>query len=277
MTPPANRGAGKRSAPRGTPARSGALRGSKQSSKQKGPQGATQSRAAKKKQADARSQLSQQNETSAPLEPLTLGFVRGVAPSKWAERWARAVREQPLELVPLGLGEVDAAMSTTDVLLERIAPGRAPAETAEATDSPTRHALRLYEEGVALVVDADHELASLSEVGLDELALVPLLSHPDHHLEWPAAQPWSDESWVPRDAGATLELVATGVGAALMPFPLARHLAGKRTHAVIPVTSGGEPLLPGTEIWASWRIERDANDVQRLIGVLRGRTARSSR
>ncbi len=294
MTPPANRGGGKRSAPRGGSPRGGAPRGGKQNAAQRGTRkaapGAKQSSAAKKKQANPRAQASQQSETSAPLEPLTLGFVRGVAPSKWAKRWARAVREQPLELVPVGLCQVEVARTATDVLLERVAPGRSPAGTASAeaspdhasdsagaTASPTRHALRLYEEGVALVLEAGHELAARGEVGLDELALVSLISHPDHHPEWPAARPWQDDSWAPRDAEATLELVATGIGGALMAFPLARHLAGKRTHAVVPVTNGGEPLLPGTEIWASWRIERDANDVQRLIGVLRGRTARSSR
>jgi DNA-binding transcriptional LysR family regulator len=206
---------------------------------------------------------------------MQLGFVRGVAPSKWAERWARSVREQTLELVPVGLHEVGAARSAVDVLLERVPPGLLP--EGARPPSPDRHAIRLYEEGVALVLPSDHELAEQNEVSLNDLALVALLSHPDHQGSWPSPEPWADPSWVPSDAEATLELVATGLGGALMPLPLARHLAGKRTHAVIPVASSGESLLEGTAVWATWAVERDANDVQRLIGVLRGRTARSSR
>lgn len=209
------------------------------------------------------------------LPTLHLGFVRGVAPSKWAKRWARAVRDQPLELVPVDLHEVENARTEFDVLLERVAPGAAPEGSAASLRS--RHAMHLYNETVALVLPADHELAKLDEISLEDLSLVPLLAHPDHFPEWPAPQQWKDPAWMPRNAKATLELVATGLGGALMSHPMARHLSDKRVHAVVPVTQGGIPLLPGTEIWASWRIERDADDVQHLVGVLRGRTARSSR
>ena len=211
---------------------------------------------------------------AAPVElpPITLGFVRGVAPSKWAERWARSVREQPLELVPVDL---HAARLNLDVLLERVAPGQIP-PGSDATQR-TRHAMRLYEETIALVVAAEHELAEQSEVSIEDLALVNLLDHPDHFSGWPEAEAWKDPAWMPGDAKATLELVATGLGGALLAQPLARHLASKRAHAVIPVAHEGASLLPGTEIWASWNIERDGNDVQRLVGTLRGRTARSSR
>lgn len=185
------------------------------------------------------------------------------------------MREQPLELVPVDLHEVETARADLDVLLERVAPGTIPAGSDTAHRS--RHAMQLYEEAVALVIPADHELAKREAVDFDDLSLVPLLDHPDHFAQWPEAQAWKDASWRPRDARATIELVGTGLGGALMAQPLARHLADKRAHAVIPVMLGKNPLLPGTEIWASWRVERDGNDVQRLVGVLRGRTARSSR
>ena len=251
------RGASKRNAPRG---------GSPRSGKRATPSA---------KRPEAASKAAASTAPAPPLPPLRLGFVRGVAPSKWAERWVRAVREQQLELVPVALADVDAARSEVDVLLERAAPGATPPGADQA--SRTRHALRLYEESVALVVAADHELAERAEVDLEDLALLPLLDHPDHHEEWPAAQRWRDPAWAPLDAEGTLELVATGMGGALMSLPLARHVGRKRIHAVIPVTHEGRALLPGTEVWATWSVERDADDVQRLMGVLRGRTARSSR
>ena len=209
-----------------------------------------------------------------PTTPsLRLGFVRGVAPSKWARRWAEAVPSVRLELVPLSLsGRLDPREAPLDVVLERVLPGAGPRDAGPGTN---RHALRLYDESVALVVAVDHELAKQQTVDRDTLALITLLSHPDHLSEWPAAAPWEDTAWEPAHAEAALELVGTGAGAILLPLPLARHLAGKRTHAVIPVFD--EKPLVGTQIWATWSVERDAGDVQQLVGIMRGRTARSQR
>lgn len=213
---------------------------------------------------------------------IVLGFARGVAPGKWARRWAEsaAVTKAPaLEVVPLEVSGVPRAGTHVDVMLERVAPGARPVGTAasdaEGTAPAERRAVRLYAEAVALVVPVDHPLAEEPAVDVESLALVSLLAHPDHVAAWPEPEPWADPAWAPADAAAALELVATGLGAILLPLPLARHLAGKRTHAVIPVT--GEPNLPGTEIWASWGSDRDDADVQQLVGILRGRTARSGR
>lgn len=204
---------------------------------------------------------------------LRLGFVRGVAPSKWARRWAEAVPSVRLELVPLPLsGRPDPREAPLDVMLERVAPGAGPRDAVPESD---RHALRLYSESVALVVSVDHELAGQQTVDRDTLALITLLSHPDHLSVWPAAAAWEDPAWEPAHVEAAIELVGTGAGAILLPLPLARHLAGKRTHAVIPVID--ESPLAGTEIWATWSVERDAGDVQQLVGIMRGRTARSQR
>jgi DNA-binding transcriptional LysR family regulator len=209
-----------------------------------------------------------------PTTPsLRLGFVRGVAPSKWARRWAEAVPSVRLELVPLSLsGRPDPREAPLDVVLERVLPGAGPSDAGPGTN---RHALRLYDESVALVVAVDHELAKQQTVDRDTLALITLLSHPDHSSAWPAAAHWEDTAWEPAHAEAAMELVGTGAGAILLPLPLARHLAGKRTHAVIPVFD--EKPLVGTQIWATWSVERDAGDVQQLVGIMRGRTARSQR
>lgn len=201
---------------------------------------------------------------------LRLGFARGVAPSKWARRWAES-GAAPLELIPLPAS--GRRIDGLDVVLERVAPGAPPAGT-EGED-PERHAVRLYAESIALVVAADHELAGEATADREALELVTLLAHPDHAPQWPEPEAWQDPAWAPADAAAALELVATGLGAILLPLPLARHLASKLAHAVLPLRT--DPPLPGTAIWASWAVERDAPDVQQLIGVLRGRTASSGR
>lgn len=236
-----------------------------------------------------------------PADPLVLGFVRGVVVSKWAERWSQVMPTQALQLLPIDLHEVDAARDSVDLLLERVSPGHAPTGTASLPKR--RHAVFLYEEGIALVVPAEHELAAQKSVTLEEVSLVKLLDHPDHERGWPATEHWQRPEWRPAHARETLELVAAEVGAALFPLPLARHLAKKQHHVVLPVRGGerytvspaaapaeASPAshtisashtatqpLAGTGIWASWRVERDAPDIQRFIALLRGRTARSSR
>jgi hypothetical protein len=219
---------------------------------------------------------------------LVLGFSRGVAPNKWARRWADAADAAKrgengahgdfpeLQVVPLGVNGRPLHGQSCDVLLERVAPGGRPAGVGtEPGSDATRRGVRLYAEAVALVVPADHELAGETAVDRGTLDLVTLLAHPDHASGWPDPEPWADPAWAPADAAAALELVATGLGAILLPLPFARHLASKRAHAVLPVT--GEPPLQGTEIWATWAADRDAADVQQLVGIMRGRTARSGR
>lgn len=207
--------------------------------------------------------------------PLRLGFARGIAPGKWARRWEGA-GGSPLELVPLPLAFGPGAdPGAVDVLLERTMPGDSPAGSQGA--DRVRHALRLYAESVALVVPADHELAEAERVDPADLALVRLLDHPGHSSAWPAPESWDDPGWRPESPEAALQLVATGAGAILLPLPLARHLAGKREHAIVPVVASSGEELPRSAVWATWSVDRDAADVQQLAGIMRGRTARSSR
>lgn len=225
-------------------------------------------------------------EGDAAPAPIRLGFARGIAPSKWARRWKAATPGRKLELVPLEVafgsplearnGETVAAAADCDVLIERTAPNGRPAKS-EGVDSP-RRAIRLYAESMALVVPVDHELAQQESVSLAEIAFVTLLDHPDHFPAWPAPQPWGDPEWMPKGPRAALSLVATGAGAILLPVPLARHLINKREHTVLPIRpEPGESPLDGPVVWAVWNVDRDDATVQHLAGILRGRTANSSR
>lgn len=218
-------------------------------------------------------------DTSAAPDPaaaalgLRLGFVRGIAPTKWAKRYIVATHTR-LQLVPVAAAFAPRVLDSPDydMLLERTAPGAQPEGTGE---TGTRRSLRLYNEQIALVVPVDHELAEESEISAADLALVPLLDHPDHAPEWPAPEPWADPAWKPRNANAALELVATGAGAILLPLPLARHISSKKQHALLQVVGDGAPA--GTTVWATWESSLDSADIQQLAGILRGRTARSSR
>ena len=213
------------------------------------------------------------NEATATPPEITLGFTRGVSPSKWVRRWEAITPEQPLTIVPFPqpYGRPDGA-EEFDMVLERTSPGAQPAGSVEG-DAKTHHAVRLYDEAVAVVLPKGHDLTGRDSVSLAELAGTRILDHPHHAPEWPAAEPWEDPAWMPADIRGALELVATGLGGILMPAPLARHITDKHSHVTIRLS---DPLLGGT-VWASWRVERDAPDLQHLAGVMRGRTARSSR
>lgn len=212
------------------------------------------------------------DQTTGPAKIL-LGFTRGVAPSKWERRWNAISPERQLTIVPFPepYGRPEGA-DEFDMTLERTAPGSAPVGSA-SEGSTTHHALRLYDEALALVLPKGHELKGSESVSLADLADVRILDHPNHAPDWPAAEPWADPAWMPTDIHAALEIVATGLGGILMPAPLARHIIDKHSHIAIRLA---EPIAGGT-VWASWRVERDAPDMQHLAGVMRGRTARSSR
>lgn len=226
---------------------------------------------------------------------IRLGFTRGVTPSKWAARWKLAAPSSPLELIPIETpyGHTDRTghdlTEDCDVVIERVAPGKRPQTVRQAagdeqaaTDEPaqTHHTMRLYEEAVGLVVARDSELAEQEEIRLGDLALVKILDYPHHAPEWPAAEPWDDPAWMPQSIHAALKLVATGLGGIVIPVPLARHLIDKRQHTILRIVAddnSGDNPLPGATVWATWRVDRDAVDVQQLAGVMRGRTAQSSR
>lgn len=228
------------------------------------------------------------------MSGLRLAFVRGTSPNKWADRWALTHSDRPLELIPLrtshdagrmldrdgiaashsGGRDSDGADNSdeptlADVVLERVQPEASPEGTQGP--APWLHAVRLYVEDVVLVLPADHELADEPHLTAEDLSLLPLLGHPDHAALWPRPAPWHDPSFAPANAAAALDLVETGLGGALLPAPLARHLT-RKTLTLLPVEG-----LAGTVIWAIWRRDEDSPEIQDLIGVFRGRGSRSSR
>lgn len=192
-----------------------------------------------------------------PPSPLRVGFVVGTTPDRWAGRF-RERTDQRLDLVVVEEADQERAVreGEVDMVLARL-----PVDRTEL------HCIRLYEEQAVVVVGLDHVLTILEEVDLADLA--------DEQLVHPERSGWTPQAtqlaWPSTDLATAVETVASGTGIVVVPQSLAR-LHQRRDVTYRPVHG-----LPGTEVGLVWRVDHDPPGAQGFIGVVRGRTARSSR
>ncbi|TDE91685.1 LysR family transcriptional regulator [Occultella glacieicola] len=201
----------------------------------------------------------------AAVPGFRLGYVPGVTPAKWATIW-RERHRIPLTLVPL-----DAARAADDLVA-----GRADAALARPPlDGARFSAITVYEEVPVVVVARDHLFAALDTdepVTASDLAEQVVL-HPldDVLFADPAGLPGIGARDRPATTAAAVELVAAGIGVLIVPKSLARlHHRKDVTHR----TFDGGPLAPVQLTWVS---ERTTDQVEDLVGIVRGRTVNSSR
>jgi len=191
------------------------------------------------------------------MEPLRLGFVTGTTPDRWARAW-RDQRRGPLELVPVTEDEQEPALreGRVDMCLVRLPVDRAGL-----------HLVELYDEVAVVVIPRDHFATAGTEVDLADLAEEQLVL--PHRSGW---TPTVDQlAWPPMSERDAVEVVASGGGVVLLPMSVARLLQRKDV-ASRPVAD-----LPATRVALAWLVERDDEQTQAMVGVVRGRTARSSR
>ncbi len=174
-------------------------------------------------------------------ETLTLAFVPGVTPAKWVGVWKERMPRTPIELLPLP--EADALAALRDGLAT-VALLREPFARVGLSAIP------LYEERAVVVAPKGHAIEAF-----DELDLADLVDEAVHDL--PAAE--------------AVEVVAANVGVAVMPQSVARLHARKDVVA--------RPLRDATttRIALVWREFDDSPLIEEFIGIVRGRTANSSR
>jgi DNA-binding transcriptional LysR family regulator len=190
-------------------------------------------------------------------EAFRLGFVAGATPDKWARTW-RERRRDPLELVPVDQADQERVIrdATLDMALVRL-----------PIDREGLHCIPLYEELAVVVVSKEHIVSVVEEVTLADLA--------DEQLVLPHDSGWTPTvdqlDWQPMSVSEAVEVVAAGSGIALLPMSVAR-LHHRKDVVHRPVTD-----LPPTTVGLAWRVENDDPRVQDFIGIVRGRTPRSSR
>jgi DNA-binding transcriptional LysR family regulator len=174
---------------------------------------------------------------------LSVGFVPGVTPGKWVARWRERHPEVPLELHQHDDDPLAALRDgSDDVVFVRL-----------PVDRGGIHLIPLYEEQPVAVMSRENELSLYDEVPSEELEGTLLDV---------------GECGGPRTA---IEVVASGTGVVVLPMSLARlHARKDAVHRPVPG-------LPTTTIGIAWRREDESDDVEEFIGIVRGRTARSSR
>ena len=204
------------------------------------------------------------------------GFVPGVMPGKWFNRWReRYSALAPLTDVALGEGRgLQALEAFADMVLVR-----AEDEPA-ARDKKRYHAIELYRETPVVVLPKDHVLTVLETVPLAELAEEFLLQNPDEVPEWrDLSADYRAENLRPlpqmRHRADAVELVAAGLGLLIVPMSVARFYHRKDL-TYRPVE--GIEDYPVLLVWKR-EVREDAREqvIQDFVGITRGRTAASQR
>ncbi|GGC64589.1 LysR family transcriptional regulator [Hoyosella rhizosphaerae] len=208
------------------------------------------------------------------MNAFRLGYVPGVMPAKWASRWAERETRTPLELVQLPLARQREALLDKEVDAALV---RLPATPHDEWEMFSM--IALYRETSVVAMSVDHYLSAAEDLICDDLHDEPLWQSADDPLHWrddtrPGTAPAYAEYTPPQGAGDAIEIVATGAGVVILPLSLAR-LHHRKDVTFRPLQDG-----PEAPVGIAWLAERSTNDdplLDTIVGIVRGRTAQSSR
>lgn len=207
-----------------------------------------------------------QDPTQAAPEPFRVGFVTGVTPDKWARTWRGRFPRSPLELVPVDQATQQRALREGAV---RMCFVRLPIDRAGL------HLIPLYREQPVVVVSREHPVAAYDEIDVADLADEHLLQDPDDVPEWRDVATELREGTrfpvPPMSLREAVASVAAEAGVLVLPMSVARLHHRKDVRAV-PVLGVAE-----SQVGLAWPVHDEDPLVERFIGIVRGRTERSSR
>ncbi len=187
-----------------------------------------------------------------------VGFVTGATPDKWAGVWRSRHPRRALELVPVAREDQETGVRSgeLDMCLVRL-----------PIDREGLHCIPLYEEVPVVVAGLEHVVSAVDEVTLDDLA--------DEQLVLPHESGWTPSvpqlTWPEMSVRDAVEVVASGTGVLIVPMSIAR-LHHRKDTVYRPVSD-----LPRTTIGLAWLTSNEDDRVQTFIGIVRGRSERSSR
>lgn len=198
-----------------------------------------------------------------PEEPRTfrLGAVPGATPGKWIDTWKRRMPHVDLELVPVDAVTQRTAIDELDAVLVRL-----------PLDDASLHLIPLYDELPVVVASAESHLLAADELEAADLAGEVLITPQDDVLGDLGIPGILAPNFLPLETTAdAIATAATGVGVVIVPMSLARM--HQRKDAGYRVLRDG----PVSTVALAWPRDRTSDDVETFVGIVRGRTARSSR
>lgn len=203
-------------------------------------------------------------------DSLRLLIVPGVSPGRWVSTWKdRYPLPIEVEVVAASVIEERLVDGGGDAAFVRL-PLRTPVDGGAADALAV---IPLWVEESVVVVSRENELSLLAEASPSDLVHETLLTPADDVLRWVDSPGTPFTGPPPADTGDAVELVAAEAGVLVLPASLARAHTRKDV-AVVPLTDG-----PTSQVGLAWRQVDGAPPaaVDDLIGVVRGRTANSSR
>lgn len=191
-----------------------------------------------------------------------LGATPGATPGRWIDTWKERMPRTALELVPLAVADQRRALSEADVDAALV---RLPIE------KDGLHVIPLYDEVPVVVCAKDSHLTAAEELDAADLEGEVLIVPADDVLGIRVPGTVAPRFAPPADTGEAIATVAAGVGVVVVPMSLAR-LHHRKDVDYRPLREG-----PVSTVALAWVSERTTPAVEAFVGIVRGRTANSSR
>ncbi|MCC2033683.1 LysR substrate-binding domain-containing protein [Microbacterium allomyrinae] len=195
-------------------------------------------------------------------QAFTLGAIPGATPGKWIDVWKERMPLTALELIPLSFAEQRRALVDGDVEAALV---RLPIDAEEL------HVIPLYDEVPVVVTSTESHLTAADDLALSDLAGEVVIVPQDDVLGLTVPGGVAASFAPPADTGEAVAIVAAGVGVVIVPMSLARlHHRKDAEYRVLRDA-------PVSTVALAWVAERTTPSVEAFVGIVRGRTANSSR
>src|SRR4051812_23800449 len=137
------------------------------------------------------------------------------------------------------------------------------------------HVIPLYEEVPVVVVAKAHVVAAFDQIDVTDLADEVLMQDPAQVPEWTDAATSETREKAAAMPSMSMQqavsVVATGSGVVIVPMSVAR-LHHRKDVVHRPVTG-----VAPSQVGLAWRVDDDDPRIEDFIGIVRGRTERSTR
>ena len=190
-----------------------------------------------------------------------LGVVPGATPGTWVDIWRERMPRVPIELVPISFAAQREALDEVDAALVRL-----------PLHDEALHLIRLYDEVPVVVASTDSHLMAADELEPADLAGEVLIVPNDAVFTGFEVPGTVAPAFAPLESTAeAIATAASGAGVVIVPMSLAR-LHHRRDAGYRPLREG-----PVSTVALAWLRERTTPEVETFVGIVRGRTANSSR